>query len=158
MDKLKRMEELIDIIDDLNYHYYTLDDPKLSDKEYDKLYDELVRLEKETGVIYPPYSPTQRVGGDILDKFEKHTHMGRLWSLDKCQSYGELRNWDNRVRRLIDEYNRTHEDKLPSPTYIVEYKFDGLTINVTYRDGKLVQGGATRGGNGIVGEAILPPN
>lgn len=153
MDKLKRMEELIDIIDDLNYHYYTLDDPKLSDKEYDKLYDELVRLEKETGVIYP-YSPTQRVGGEILDKFEKHTHMGRLWSLDKCQSYGELRNWDNRVRRLIDEYNRTHEDKLPSPTYIVEYKFDGLTINVTYRDGKLVQG-ATRG-NGIVGEAILP--
>lgn len=153
MDKLKRMDELIEIIDDLNYHYYTLDDPKLSDKEYDQLYDELVRLEKETGVVYP-YSPTQRVGGEILDKFEKHTHIGRLWSLDKSQSYKELRNWDNRVRRLIDEYNISHEDRLPSPTYVVEYKFDGLTINVTYRDGQLVQG-ATRG-NGTVGEAILP--
>ncbi|QQY80196.1 DNA ligase (NAD+) [Keratinibaculum paraultunense] len=152
-DKLKRMEELIDIINELNYYYYTLDNPKVSDKEYDELYDELVRLEKETGVVYP-YSPTQRVGGEILDKFEKHTHLGRLWSLDKCQNYGELRNWDNRVRRLIDEYNSKNENKLPSPTYVVEYKFDGLTINVTYEDGKLVQG-ATRG-NGIVGEAILP--
>lgn len=153
MDKIKRIRELIDIIDELNYHYYTLDDPKLSDKEYDQLYDELVKLEKETGVVYP-YSPTQRVGGEILDKFEKHTHMGRLWSLDKSQSYGELKNWDARVRRLIDEYNSSHEDKLPSPTYVVEYKFDGLTINVTYRDGELIQG-ATRG-NGTVGEAILP--
>ena len=153
MDKLKRMEELIEIIDDLNYHYYTLDDPKLSDKEYDELYDELVKLEKETGVVHS-YSPTQRVGGEILDKFEKHTHLGELWSLDKSQSYGELRNWDNRVKRLIEEYNNTHEDKLPNPSYVVEYKFDGLTINVTYRDGALVQG-ATRG-NGIIGEAILP--
>ena len=65
MDKIKRLRELIDIIDELNYHYYTLDDPKLSDKEYDQLYDELIKLEKETGVIYP-YSPTQRVGGEIL--------------------------------------------------------------------------------------------
>lgn len=153
MDKLKRIEELINIIDDLNYHYYTLDDPKLSDKEYDLLYDELVKLEKETGVVHS-YSPTQRVGGDILDKFEKHTHLGRLWSLDKSQNYGELRNWDTRVRRLIKEYNDTHEEQLPPPSYIVEYKFDGLTINITYRDGELVQG-ATRG-NGTIGEAILP--
>ena len=153
MDKTKRIEELIDIINELNYHYYTLDEPKLSDKEYDALYDELTKLEKETGIVYS-YSPTQRVGGAILDKFEKHTHLGRLWSLDKSQSYGELINWDARVRRLIEEYNNSHEDKLPSPTYIVEYKFDGLTINVTYRDGELIQG-ATRG-NGTIGEAILP--
>ncbi|NLW22652.1 MAG: NAD-dependent DNA ligase LigA [Tissierellia bacterium] len=152
-DKIKRMKELIDIINDLNYHYYTLDDPKVSDKEYDELYDELVQLEKETGKVFP-YSPTQRVGGEILDKFEKHTHLGRLWSLDKCQNYGELINWDARVRRLIEEYNSNHYEKLPPPSYVVEYKFDGLTINVTYRDGELVQG-ATRG-NGIVGEAILP--
>jgi DNA ligase (NAD+) len=152
MRKIKRIDELIDIINDLNYHYYTLDEPKLSDKEYDAIYDELVKLEKKTGVVYS-YSPTQRVGGAILDKFEKHTHLGRLWSLDKSQNYGELINWDARVRRLIEEYNETHDDKLPQPTYIVEYKFDGLTINVTYKDGELVQG-ATRG-NGIVGEAIL---
>ena len=152
MDKEKRIQELIDIIDDLNYHYYTLDNPKASDKEYDLLYDELVRLELETGMVYP-YSPTQRVGGHILDKFEKHTHLGRLWSLDKSQSFGELRNWDNRVRRLIEDYNRLNEDKLPDPVYILEYKFDGLTINLTYKNGELVQG-ATRG-NGTVGEAIL---
>lgn len=153
MDKIKRMEELIEIINDLNYYYYTLDEPKVSDKEYDELYDELVRLELETGVIRE-YSPTQRVGGEILDKFEKHVHLGRLYSLDKSQDYGSLRNWDTRVRRMIDEYNNSHDDQLPPPTYIVEYKFDGLTINLTYREGVLVQG-ATRG-NGVVGEAILP--
>lgn len=152
MDKERRIDELIEIIDDLNYHYYTLDDPKVSDKEYDLLYDELVKLETETKIIYP-YSPTQRVGGHILDKFDKHIHLGRLWSLDKSQSFGELKNWDSRVRRLIEDYNNDHEEKLPSPRYIMEYKFDGLTINLTYRDGKLVQG-ATRG-NGSIGEGIL---
>ncbi|MGO1469598.1 MAG: NAD-dependent DNA ligase LigA [Tissierella sp.] len=152
MDKEKRIEELIEIIDDLNYHYYTLDNPKLSDKEYDEFYDELVDLEKETG-IKKNYSPTGRVGGFILDKFEKHVHLGRLWSLDKSQSKGELVDWDNRVRRLIEDYNSRSENPLPQPTYILEYKFDGLTINLTYSDGKLVQG-ATRG-NGTIGEGIL---
>ncbi|HSH35821.1 MAG TPA: NAD-dependent DNA ligase LigA, partial [Schnuerera sp.] len=153
MDKVKRIKELIEEINELNYYYYTLDQPKVSDKEYDTLYDELAKLEKQTGKIFS-YSPTQRVGGEILDKFEKHFHMERLWSLDKSQNYGELINWDNRIRRLIEEYNNSHEDKLPPPNYVVEYKFDGLTINLTYRDGELVQG-ATRG-NGTVGEAILP--
>lgn len=153
MEKLNRMEELIDIIDDLNYYYYTLDSPKVSDKEYDVLYDELVKLEKDIDRIYS-YSPTQRVGGEPLGKFEKHVHLANLWSLDKSQSIEELKNWDRRVRRLIGEYNRDNEDKLPSPIYITEYKFDGLTINLTYRNGELVQG-ATRG-NGMVGEAILP--
>lgn len=153
MDDEKRIDELIEIINDLNYHYYTLDDPKVSDKEYDLLYDELVHLEKKTGVIHP-YSPTGRVGGELVDKFEKHTHLGRLWSLDKSQNEGELINWDTRVRKIINEYNLSNEDKLPNPKYIVEYKFDGLTINLTYKDGFLVQG-ATRG-NGTIGEAILP--
>lgn len=148
----ERIDELIEIINDLNYHYYTLDDPKVSDKEYDLLYDELVGLEEETGIVYP-YSPTQRVGGQILSGFEKHAHLGRLWSLDKSQNENELINWDNRVRRLINDYNSNNEEKLPEPSYIMEYKFDGLTINLTYRDGILVQGG-TRG-NGIIGEAIL---
>ncbi|CAK7086614.1 NAD-dependent DNA ligase LigA [Tissierella sp.] len=153
MDNEKRIDELIEIISDLNYHYYTLDDPKVSDKEYDLLYDELVKLERETGIIHP-YSPTQRVGGELVDKFEKHIHLGKLWSLDKSQNEGELISWDNRVRKSIKEYNLSNEDKLPNPKYIVEYKFDGLTINLTYKDGLLVQG-ATRG-NGIIGEAILP--
>lgn len=153
MDRKKRIDDLIEIIDDLNYHYYTLDDPKVSDKEYDLLYDELVKLENETKRIHP-YSPTQRVGGDLVDKFEKHTHLGRLWSLDKSQNYGELISWDNRVRKSISDFNKDNDNKLPEPKYIMEYKFDGLTINLTYKDGLLVQG-ATRG-NGTIGEGILP--
>jgi len=152
MDKISRIKELIKIINNLNYHYYTLDQPKVSDKEYDELYDELVELEGDTGKIFE-YSPTQRVGGPILDKFDKHTHLGRLWSLDKSQSFEELKNWDSRVKRLIQEHNNSNENKLPEPTYIMEYKFDGLTINLTYEGGYLVQG-ATRG-NGIIGEEIL---
>ncbi len=152
MDKEKRIEELIKIIDDLNYHYYTMDAPKLSDKEYDELYDELLALEEETA-IRKDYSPTRRVGGFILDKFEKHDHLGQLWSLDKSQSIEELKAWDIRVNRLIEDYNNNNEEKLPDPVYILEYKFDGLTINLTYNNGRLVQG-ATRG-NGTTGEGIL---
>ena len=107
MDKEKRIDELVEIINDLNYYYYTLDNPKVSDKEYDLLYDELVNLEHETGIV-KAHSPTQRVGGHILERFEKHNHIGRLWSLDKCQSYEELINWDNRVKRLIQDYNLTN--------------------------------------------------
>lgn len=155
MNKLSRMKELIDILDDLNYKYYTLDSPRVSDKEYDKLYDELVNLESETDTILEN-SPTQRVGGEILEKFTKHTHLASLWSLDKSQSVEELREWDLRVRRLIRSYNEREDvsEKLPEPTYILEYKFDGLTVNFTYENGKLIEA-ATRG-NGEVGEAILP--
>jgi len=153
MDNQARIKELVNTLNELNYYYYTLDSPKVSDKEYDALYDELLRLEKETGIILPD-SPTQRVGGAPLEKFEKHRHLGNLWSLDKSQSFGELRSWDQRVRRLIEQYNMDNDEKLPEPTYVMELKFDGLTINLTYKDGSLVQG-ATRG-NGVTGEAILP--
>ena len=148
----KRIEELIQEINDLNYHYYTLDDPKLSDKEYDLLYDELLELEDRSGIVHP-YSPTQRVGGEIIKGFEKHNHLARLWSLAKSQSAEELISWDNRVRKSIDDYNESNLEQLPQPTYILEYKFDGLTINLTYENGHLVQG-ATRG-NGATGEGIL---
>lgn len=153
MEKIERIEELVEKLNELNYYYYTLDKPKVSDKEYDKLYDELVNLEEETGHILPA-SPTRRVGGEVLEKFEKHIHLSPLYSLDKSQNYGELREWEARVKRIINEYNSTNDDKLPDPLYIMEYKFDGLTINLTYDNGKLVQG-ATRG-NGEIGEAILP--
>lgn len=152
MNKENRINELIELINDLNYSYYSLDSPKVSDKEYDELYDELVELEEETEIIFD-YSPTQRVGREPLERFKKHTHIARLYSLDKAQSFEELINWDNRARRLIGEYNQNTDDKLPTPRYILEYKFDGLTLNLTYRDGYLVQA-ATRG-NGIVGEGIL---
>lgn len=153
LNKQDRIKELVDILNQLSYYYYTLDSPKVSDKEYDALYDELLRLESETGIILSD-SPTQRVGGAPLEKFEKHRHLRSLWSLDKGQSFGELRSWDQRARKLIEQYNSEHDEKLPEPTYDMELKFDGLTINLTYVDGNLVQG-ATRG-NGTIGEAILP--
>ncbi|XGA11684.1 NAD-dependent DNA ligase LigA [Paenibacillus thiaminolyticus] len=150
-----RMEQLVAELNRYNYHYYTLDNPVISDKEYDALYDELVALEKEAGTILPD-SPTQRVGGELLKGFAPHRHLARLWSLDKAQSADDLHTWHQRVLRLIQNYNTKNpeQEPLPDPAYVVELKYDGLTLNLTYTDGKLVQA-ATRG-NGTVGESILP--
>ncbi|WP_099203390.1 NAD-dependent DNA ligase LigA [Miniphocaeibacter massiliensis] len=153
MDKKSRIEDLIKKINELNYHYYTLDEPIVSDGEYDKLYDELVILEKETGYVKEG-SPTQRVGGTVLEGFVKHTHINSLYSLAKAQSIKELEDWGARCEKLVSNYNSENEDKLPPLEYIIELKFDGLTINLTYNEGKL-QMAATRG-NGTIGEEILP--
>ena len=108
------------------------------------MYDELTNLEKETGTVLPD-SPTHRVGGEPLKGFEQHRHITRLWSMDKVQTIDALQDWIRRTEKLAGRGD------LP---YFVEYKFDGLTLNLTYREGQLVQA-ATRG-NGEVGEAILP--
>ncbi|MFC4779482.1 NAD-dependent DNA ligase LigA [Paenibacillus sp. GCM10023252] len=148
------MKELAEEITRHNYHYYTLDKPTISDAEWDKLYDELVGLEVSSGLVLPD-SPTQRVGGEVLKGFEPHRHRSRLWSLDKAQNFEDLAAWNGRVLRGIADYNAKHPDEtpLPEPQYAVEYKFDGLTLNLTYEDGQLVQA-ATRG-NGVNGEGIL---
>ena len=153
MDVMQRMERLVEQLNQYNYHYYTLDQPLISDKEYDALYDQLTLLETETGMTLPD-SPTNRVGGELLKGFKPHRHLSSLWSLDKAQNEEHLLNWNNRALKLIADYNSKNPDTpLPSPTYVVELKFDGLTLNLTYRDGQLVQA-ATRG-NGEVGEGIL---
>ncbi len=146
-----RMEELVQQLNTLNRHYYTLDEPLVSDIKYDELYEELQKLERKEGRILPD-SPTQRVGGEILSKFEKHRHIQPLYSLDKSRSLEEIKAWIHRTNRWIESYNGTTEEKLPDPEYIVEYKFDGLTINLTYNEGKLIMA-ATRG-NGVIGEDI----
>lgn len=151
MDIIKEIDELAKKIEELNYNYYTLDAPLVSDGEYDKLYDRLRKLEKESG-YRPENSPTQKVGGEILEKFEKHNHISRLYSQDKAQSYEDLANWIDRSKRLVNSYNDLNSQKLPRLEFIMEYKFDGLTINLTYNDGKLINA-ATRG-NGIQGEEI----
>ena len=143
---MNRMRELVDRLNETAYQYYTLDAPTISDKEWDALYDELVRLEKETGERLPD-SPTRRVGGAVLPGFEPHTHLARLWSMGKAQSIAELRDWANRAEKLRLEAG------LPALKYVVEHKFDGLTVNLTYEGGHLV-GAATRG-NGVTGEEIL---
>jgi len=151
-DKLKIIKELIDELNRYSYEYYVLDSTSISDKEYDKKYDQLVNLEKETNILLP-YSPTQRVGDVILSEFQKYTHKGRLWSLDKSQDFGGIKEWDVRNRRVLEEYNLTHEDKLPEIKYVLTKKFDGLTINCTYDESGVLVKAATRG-TGVVGEDI----
>lgn len=143
----QRIRELVDKLNEYSKAYYVLDAPKISDKEYDELYDELLRLEEQSGIILPD-SPTQRVGGDPLPCFEPHTHMHRLWSLDKVRTREDLIDWGRRVERIAESQH------LPKVKYALEYKFDGLTVNLTYEGGRLITG-ATRG-NGIVGEDITP--
>ena len=143
------MRELVDRLNETAYEYYTLDAPSISDKEWDQMYDELVALERETGERLPD-SPTRRVGGEILKAFEPHTHLSRLWSMGKAQSIAALEEWAQRAEKQREAANA----ELPPITYVVEHKFDGLTINLTYENGELV-GAATRG-NGITGEEILP--
>lgn len=143
----QRIRELVDKLNEYSKAYYVLDAPKISDKEYDELYDELLRLEEQSGIILPD-SPTQRVGGDPLPCFEPHTHIHRLWSLDKVRTREDLIDWGRRVERIAELQH------LPRVKYALEYKFDGLTINLTYEGGRLITG-ATRG-NGIVGEDITP--
>jgi len=144
---MNRMRELVDRLNETAYQYYTLDAPTISDKEWDALYDELVKLEAETGERLPD-SPTRRVGGEILPGFEEHTHLARLWSMDKAQSISEIEDWANRAEKLIQRA------ELPRTEYVVEHKFDGLTINLTYENGRLTSA-ATRGKGGVTGEQIL---
>ena len=149
---VERMKELVAYLNEMAYRYYTLDEPTIADAEYDRLYDELVRLEAETGVRLPD-SPTRRVGGAVLPGFEPHTHLARLWSMGKAQSIEALEDWARRAEKLRADANAGGAN-LPPIRYVVEHKFDGLTINLTYEGGRLTQA-ATRG-NGVTGEAILP--
>lgn len=140
MDKITQMQKLIDEIKKHNYNYYVLDNPTISDKEYDKLYYSLVDLENETGIVLPE-SPTKQVGDTILKGFKKHVHEKKLYSLDKRNTYGDLEKW-------IDDINGQYGNQ----EYTVEYKYDGLRITVTYENGILVN--ASTRGNGEVGEDV----
>ena len=151
MDKKIRVEELVELLNKYAYEYYSLDNPSVSDKEYDIKYDELKALEDETGYILP-YSPTQRVGDVVLQGFNKYTHKGRLWSLDKAQSFDEIRDWHNRNVKFVNDMNSRGEN-LPELRYVITKKFDGLTINLTYNEEGILQTAATRG-NGETGEEV----
>ena len=137
----KRMNELVALLNRYATEYYTSDNPSVSDSEYDRLYRELVELE----TAYPDQvladSPTHRVGGKVLDGFEKYSHQYPLYSLQDAFSREELEAFDARVRKEVAH-----------PTYICELKIDGLSISLTYEKGMLVAG-ATRG-DGFIGENI----
>ena len=143
-DKHERMRELVRCLNRAAYAYYVMDDPVISDMQYDRLYDELRALEAETKTVLPD-SPTVRVGDTTLKEFEQHRHISPLWSMDKVQSMEELDAWVLRTEKLAEKQDLQ---------YYIEYKFDGLTLNLTYNGGELIQA-ATRG-DGKVGEAVLP--
>lgn len=135
------MNELVTLLNRYAKEYYTEDNPSVSDSEYDKLYRELVELEKAHPDDILPDSPTHRVGGLVLSNFEKYTHAYPLYSLQDAFSREELLDFDRRVK-----------ERFPTARYVAELKIDGLSVSLTYRDGVL-QVGATRG-DGTIGENI----
>ena len=137
----ERMKELVELLNRYATEYYTSDNPSVSDSEYDRLYRELVELEKAHPEHVLPDSPTHRVGGKILDGFEKYSHQYPLYSLQDAFSREELDAFDARVRKELEDV-----------TYICELKIDGLSISLTYEQGLFVAG-ATRG-DGSIGENI----
>ncbi|MGT2754137.1 NAD-dependent DNA ligase LigA [Streptococcus ovis] len=136
-----RMTELVTLLNQYADEYYRKDNPSVSDAEYDRLYRELMNLETAYPEAVLPNSPSHRVGGKVLDGFEKYTHEYPLYSLQDAFSLTELEAFDERVKR---EY--------PNANYICELKIDGLSISLTYQGGQLVVG-ATRG-DGTIGENI----
>lgn len=140
MSSDERMKELVKLLNKYAYQYYVLDEPTVADVQYDALYNELSALEKETGIVLPD-SPTRKIGGDPIKGFAPHKHIKKLYSLDKCNSYDELREWSEKIKKVA-----------PDAVYTLEYKLDGLTLCLTYENGYF-KGAATRG-NGEVGEDV----
>ncbi|MDE7256823.1 MAG: NAD-dependent DNA ligase LigA, partial [Clostridia bacterium] len=136
----ERVRFLIDTLNKWAYEYYVLDNPSVDDREYDRLYDELKEIEERTGEVEFD-SPTKRVGGEPVKGFERHAHVQRLYSLDKAVSSEQLSAFFTRIKKVAE-----------NPEYTVEYKFDGLTMCLTYDDGKFVR--ATTRGNGVEGEDV----
>ena len=141
MDIKKRVEELTNILNDANYKYYVLDEPTITDQEYDKYLRELEELEQKYKEFARDDSPTKRVGGEVLDSFKKVTHKIPMMSLSDVFSESEVVNFDERIKK---EGIR--------PQYVCELKIDGLSVSLLYEHGKLVRA-ATRG-DGVVGEDI----
>lgn len=142
MTAMQEMKELVARLNEYAYQYYVLDQPTISDAEYDILFDRLLEMEQQQGIVLEN-SPTIRVGGKVLEGFAKHTHIAPLYSLNKAKTVEELRAWEQRL----------HKVSAQKQLYTLEYKFDGLTINLTYEQGKLVM--ASTRGDGETGEEIL---
>jgi DNA ligase (NAD+) len=140
----KRVAELRELVDHHLYRYHVLDDPEISDAEYDRLYDELKALEDEHPDLITPDSPTQRVGAPPSERFQKVQHLTPMGSLEKVADEESLFKWAEDVRKRLDSDEPV--------TYVIEPKIDGLAINLTYEDGALTRG-ATRG-DGYQGEDV----
>lgn len=142
-----RAEKLRKEIDRMRYEYHVLDKPEISDDIYDSLMRELRELETNFPQLKTPDSPSQRVGGEPLDKFEKVKHLHRQWSLDDAFSFSEIQDWEGKIVRMLEKKGIKEK-----PDYCSEIKIDGLKIILTYQNGLLIQA-ATRG-DGIIGENV----
>ena len=142
MSAQKRIEELISLINYHNEKYYNQDSPEIEDFEYDNLMKELIKLEEENPELKRNNSPSNRVGGKPLDKFEQVVHKIPMLSLSNAYSWEDLKDFDSRVREAVGA----------DVEYVVEFKIDGLSVGLNYNNG-IFESGATRG-NGIVGENI----
>lgn len=140
----KRIEELRDLIREYDYNYFVLNQPSISDYEYDQLFSELVRLEKENPQLVTPDSPTQRVGSDLTKEFKSVTHKTPMLSLSNTYNESELYEFDRRVKEGLPGNEKVE--------YVCELKIDGLSVSLKYRNGKL-NVAATRG-DGTVGEEV----
>ncbi len=138
---LERLNQIKSLLNDYNYQYYVLDNPTVSDQEYDRLMQELQTIENEHPEWLTKDSPSQRVGGQVLESFQKITHQRMMLSLGNCFNEEELKQFDARIT-----------DVIPNPEYVVELKIDGLAVSLVYENGELVYG-ATRG-DGTIGEDI----
>ena len=136
---MNRMRQLVDLLNKYAHEYYVLDNPTVSDKEYDKLYDELVVLEKQSGEVLFD-SPTKRVGGEPISAFTKHTHLQRLYSLDKSTTVEELINFDNKINDIIWRHDDFIRDAINNSQDILNDTlsdiFDEFVVNILdqYKD------------------------
>lgn len=140
-DLKKRVEELTKILNEANYNYYVLDNPTITDQEYDKYLRELINIETEHPELADPSSPTNRVGGEVIDKFNKIVHEKPMLSLANVFNEEEIKDFDAKIKK--EGY---------TPEYVCEYKIDGLSVALIYEGGKLIRG-VTRG-DGVTGEDI----
>jgi len=142
MDNIKkRIDELVKILNKASFEYYTLDNPSITDQEYDSLMDELIKLETNNPSLVRSDSPTVRIGGEVISEFKKVTHQVPMMSLGDIFNEEELIDFDEKVKKVVS-----------NPEYICELKIDGLSVSLIYENGKLVRA-ATRG-DGTVGEDI----
>ncbi len=137
----KRIDELIKILNKASYEYYTLDNPTITDQEYDSYMDELIKLEVNHPELVRPDSPTVRIGGEVISDFKKVTHEVPMMSLGDIFNKDEIIAFDERIKKVVK-----------NPEYVCELKIDGLSVSLLYKNGKLIRG-ATRG-DGTVGEDI----
>lgn len=137
----KRMEELIKILNEANHNYYALDNPTITDQEYDKYLRELINLEEKNPDLKRPNSPTSRIGGEVVSEFKKVKHEIPMMSLSNVFNEEEIKEFDKKIKKEID-----------NPKYVAELKIDGLSVSLKYENGELVKA-ATRG-DGITGEDI----